>query len=664
MCGIAGLLDRRGDNAPRRSELSVMIDAIRHRGPDGFGLRIDGPCGLAHARLAIIDLSTGDQPMCNEDGRLWISFNGEIFNYVELVPELEAAGHRFRTKSDTETIVHGYEQWGDACVERLNGFFAFALWDGPRQRLLLARDRLGIRPLFWTEHEGRLHFGSELKALIAAGHPARFDARGLDQAFTLWTTVAPRTVLEGVHELPPGHLLIAQRGKPIEVKPYWDLPTPPPPSEQRRDEAAAAAELRALLEDSVALRLRADVPVGSYLSGGLDSTVTTALARRVSPAPLETYSITFTDPDYDERAEQQLAVASLGTVHHQVEVGYEEIARAFPAAVDHAEKPIMRTAPVPLYLLAQLVRAHGRKVVLTGEGADEVFGGYDIFKETKIRHWWAKAPHSRLRPALLQKLYPFAPGAKERAGAFLEAFYREGIDRPDDPGFSHRPTWKNGSKNRVFYGELLRGALAGYDPAADVLAQLAAPLALREPLARAEYLEFKLFLAGHLLASQGDRMSMASGVEGRYPFLDYRVVEFGTRLAPTLKLRGLHEKHLLRRAVADLIPAAIATRYKRPYTAPNIRSFRQGFGRELAGDMLSHDAIARFGLFDPARAVGLRDKALVGAALGERENMAFIGILSAQLLAQSWSRRSNPRHENLDPAQFPLRMAPGEALTR
>lgn len=631
-----------------------MIASLGHRGPDGFGLRLDRSCGLAHARLSIIDLSAaGDQPMSNEDHSIWITFNGEVFNYLELTPLLESFGHRFRSSSDTEAVVHAYEQWGEAAVERLNGFFALAIWDSRRRRLVLMRDRLGIRPLYWTEQGGRLYFGSELKSLIAAGVPAKFDPIGIDQSFALWTSVAPRTVLDQVHELPPGQMLIVEPGAAPRAVAYWDLPAPPAPQDVIHDLTEAKQELRRLLEDSVKLRLRADVPVGAYLSGGLDSTAAVAITRRVTAAPLETFSVAFADRDYDERAEQQVAVQALGTTHHQVEVDYAAIAEAFPRVVELAEKPLMRTAPVPLFLLAQLVRESGFKVVLTGEGADEVFGGYDIFKEAKIRAWWGKRPDSKLRPALLQKLYPFAPGARERATAFFEAFYREGIDQPDDLGFSHRPTWRNGARNRAFYGELLRGALAGFDPAQQVLEQLRPALHGRPMLARAEYLEFKIFLAGHLLASQGDRMSLGHGVEGRYPFLDYRVVEFGQRLAPTLKLRGLQEKRVLREAVADLIPAAVLHRRKRPYTAPNVRSFQSGFGRDLATELLSQQRLADYGLFDPVRGQQLRDKLLTGAALGERENMAFIGMLSGQLLARAWSQL--PRRVSADPRRFPRR---------
>ncbi len=655
MCGIAGIFDRVGAGKPRHAELAAMAASLRHRGPDGFGVyRADG-IGLAQARLSIIDLSGGLQPMPNEDGRVWVTYNGEIYNYLELREELLAAGHVFRTSCDTEVLVHGYEEWGSALVERLNGAFAFALWDATRRRLLLARDRMGIRPLFWCEHEGRLLFASEMKAFRAAGFDAELDPRGLDQVFVAWTTVAPRTVLRGVSELPPGHTLVLEQGGSPRVEPYWEIPVPPPAAERIRDERAAAEELRALLEDSVRLRLRADVTVGAYLSGGLDSTVATALVRSVTDTPLETYSIAFSDREYDESAEQSEAVRALGTEHHAIEVGYEDIAEAFPAVVACAEKPILRTAPVPLYLLAGLVRSRKRKVVLTGEGADEIFGGYDLFKETKIRAWWGRRPESKLRPALLRKLYPFAPGAGQRAVAFFEAFYREGIDRPEDPGFSHRPTWRNGHKNRGFYSAALKAELADSDPAEEILAGFAESLAGRDPLARAEYLESRVFLAGHLLASQGDRMSLGQSVEGRYPFLDHRVVEFGQRLDPRLKLRGLAEKWILREAHRDLVPPGVLERHKRPYIAPNVRSFTRGIGREIAEEAFSVDRLSASGLFDPPRVRRLVDKAMAGRPLGERETMAFVAMLSTELLLERWALGSPVREDELRLEDFPER---------
>jgi asparagine synthase (glutamine-hydrolysing) len=656
MCGIAGIWDQRGRRPPTHRQLAAMAASIRHRGPDGFGVYLDGALGLSHARLSIIDVEGGRQPMPNEDGRLWVVYNGEVYNYVELIDELTARGHRFRTRCDTEVLVHAYEEWGEAFVERLNGCFAFAIWDARERRLVLGRDRLGIRPLYWTRDDGRLLFASETKALRAAGVPVRLDPRGLAQTFVLWTTVAPRTVLEGVHELPPGHLLIGDERDAPRIRRYWDLPAPPEdPAERLTDPDEAGEQLRALLADAVRLRLRADVPVGGYLSGGLDSTIIAGLTRGVVSDALETFSIAFRDRAYDETDAQREAVEALGTRHHRIEVGDEEIAGAFREVVSLCEKPILRTAPVPLYLLSGLVRELGRKVVLTGEGADEVFGGYDIFKEAKIRWWWSRQPDSRLRPRLLQRLYPFAPGADRRARAFLEAFYRQGIDDPEDPCFSHRPTWRNGTRNQVFFSPELRGALEGHDPALDVLEAAGGALAGRDPLRRAEYIELKVFLAGHLLASQGDRMSLGHSVEGRYPFLDHRVVELGQRLDARLKLRGLDEKWLLRRAHRDLLPPSLLERPKRPYIAPNLGPFLRGRGRELAGDALSEAAVRRGEVFEPERIQGLLNKALSGKLIGERETMAFVGALSAQLLLEEWRCGAPVDAEALDLDAFEVR---------
>jgi asparagine synthase (glutamine-hydrolysing) len=658
MCGVAGIWDRAGGRAPTRRELAAMAASIRHRGPDGYGLYLDGPLGFAHARLSIIDVEGGNQPMPNEDGGVWVVYNGEIYNHPDLREELQRRGHRFRTRCDTEVLVHGYEEWGEAFVERLNGCFAFGLWDAGRRRLVLGRDRVGIRPMFWTRHEGRLLFASELKALRAGGVPARVDPEGLGQAFVLWTTVAPKTVLEGVEELPPGHLLIAEGDAPPRVKRYWDLPAPPPADQRAVDPDEAGEELRALLADAVRVRLRADVPVGAYLSGGLDSTIISGLTRGVVDERLETFSISFRDRAYDETDSQQAAVQALGTRHHRVEVGDEEIAQAFPDVIALCEKPIVRTAPVPLYMLSGLVRGLGRKVVLTGEGADEIFGGYDIFKETKIRWWWSRRPDSRMRPSLLNKLYPFAPGADRRARAFFEAFYRQGIEDPEDPCFSHRPTWRNGTRNLVFLAPELREALDGYDPSTAVVAAAEGHLDGRSPLERAEYIELKVFLAGHLLASQGDRMSLGHSVEGRYPFLDHRVVELGQRLDARLKLHGLDEKWLLRRAHRDLLPAALLETPKRPYIAPNVGPFTSGAGRELAGDVLSETAVRRAGVLDPERAQGLLSKAWSGKLIGEREAMAFVATLSTQLLAEDWRRAPLVDARTLDLDDFPVRTVP------
>ena len=351
MCGVAGIFSAPGAAPPHRGDIEAMVRALHHRGPDGQGVLIDGPVGLGHARLSIIDLDGGAQPIANEDGRVQVVFNGEIFNYLELRADLIARGHRFRTASDTEVLVHLYEEHGDDFVVHLNGQFAIALWDARRQRLVLARDRVGIRPLYYTRLGGRLVFASEVKALFALREvPRRLDAAGLASVFSLWSVLPPRTVFEGIETLPPAHVMTVDAQGTSRITRYWDWPfgmsTPAWTDERWAD------ELHALVVDAVRLQLRADVPVGAYLSGGLDSSIITTVIRRHTATPLRSFSLTFEDAEFDEREHQRTLVAHLGTEHSSIEAGKAGIAAAFPRMVRHAESPVVRTAPVPMMLLA------------------------------------------------------------------------------------------------------------------------------------------------------------------------------------------------------------------------------------------------------------------------------------------------------------------------
>ena len=407
MCGIAGIVGLRpGAVSPNREALIRMASALYHRGPDEFGVYRDDHAGLAHARLSIIDLATGQQPMADENDTTWIVFNGEIFNYVELRDELIALGHRFRTRSDTEVIVHAYRAWGDAAFERLNGQWAVAIWDSIAKRLVLSRDRVGICPLHICEHAGHLYFASEAKAIFAANEniPRAFDAIGIAQTFTFWTIVPPQGVFQGVTELEPGHVRTYQNGT-MRDHAYW-TPRYPVPGDARDTFHGslddAVKEVRRALESATSLRmLRADVPVGSYLSGGLDSSLVAALGRQYAGDNFQTFSLRFEDAEYDETEYQRMMVKILGSKHHEVVVSRADIAKVFPEVIYHTERPILRTAPAPLFLLSKLVREHGVKVVLTGEGADEMFAGYDIFREGKVRRFWGLQPASTWRPRLL-----------------------------------------------------------------------------------------------------------------------------------------------------------------------------------------------------------------------------------------------------------------------
>lgn len=632
MCGFAGYVGHVHD---ADTLLTQMTAAIAHRGPDEQGKFIAPGAGLGHARLSIVGLGDGQQPMSDQTGQLTIAFNGEIFNYVELRDELRARGRRFRTSSDTEVILQLYDEMGEDCLSLLNGDFAFALWDQRQRRMMLARDRMGVRPLFHTQRDGTLYFASEIKALLKVpGVTAEIDPIALDQVFTLWAPIAPRTAFRNIDELEPGRLMTVEQGR-TRIRTYWQLDFPHRDASPRiASEAEAAEELRALLTDAVKLRMRADVPVGSYLSGGLDSSLVSALAAGMKPQGLKTFSVTFDSAEHDESAYQQEMAAALGTQHRMVACHEGDIARVFPEVIRFTERPIIRTAPAPLFQLSGLVRDTGLKVVLTGEGADEVFAGYDVFKEARVRRFCARQPASRIRPHLFRKLYPYLPGLQQQSVEYLAAFFGANDAAPDDPLFSHRPRFKTTSAAKIFFSGDLRETLQGYDAADDLVGRLPDAFAHWHPLNQAQYLESRFLLPGYILSSQGDRMAMAHGIEGRFPFLDHRLVEFASRLPPDLKLKGLVEKHILRKAAGGLLPPRILDRTKQPYRAPDSQAFMGSGELDYVRDCLNEKSIAVDGLFNAKAVAKLHQKCSTQRVSGFRDNAAFVGILSTQL----WQR--------------------------
>jgi asparagine synthase (glutamine-hydrolysing) len=635
MCGIAGMFDRSGREAIAESDMRQMLGMLRHRGPDEFGILLDGEVGLGNARLSIIDLSGGSQPIANEDETLWIVFNGEIFNYIELRADLEARGHRFTTSSDTEVILHLYEEYGPHCFDKMNGQWGIAIWDTEKRRLLLSRDRLGVRPLFYMQVGTTLLFGSEIKAILSDSRvSAEIDPTVVDQIFRFWTPLSPNTVFRGIKELPPGHFLIADRDS-IQIERYWANHFP------RKDAASAnghaqmgdvVEQFRELLIDACRIRLRADVPVGAYLSGGLDSSTIAAIVRRYTSNRLVTFSIAFSDEKFDESEFQMQMAAHLGTDHHVVRATHDDIGRVFPDVVWHTEIPIMRTAPAPMFLLSKLVRETNFKVVLTGEGADEFLAGYDIFKEAKVRRFWAEQPDSKFRPLLLKRLYPDITGLSQSGAEFLAAFFGEGLSEVDSPWYSHAIRWRNNRRTRRFLADG-NGA-----PEKETLEKLALDLPAEfkhwDALARAQYLEISIFLSQYLLSSQGDRMGMAHSIEGRFPFLDVRLVEFCNSLDSRMKLRCLCEKHLLKTAAEPWLPDIIRQRPKRPYRAPVHRSFFNANTPDYVRELLTPESIKEFGLFKYGPIEQLVRKIESGAGIGETDDMALAGILSTQLTHQ------------------------------
>lgn len=635
MCGLAGIYYDDGQARPDSAMLRRMVTALGHRGPDGEGYLAEPGIGLGHARLSIIDLAGGAQPIHNEDKTIWIVYNGEVFNYPDLREELIARGHRFGTATDTEVLIHLYEELGDAFVERLNGQFAFALWDGSRRRLLLVRDRTGILPLYWCRvrasrmSESGVVFASEIKGLFASGLvDAEADPDGLDELWTFWAPVAPRTVFRGIEQLRPGEMLILEGGK-VTRRQYWRWEFPNDGHHRRGTLSALQDELAELLGDATQIRLRADVSVGAYLSGGLDSSSLVALLNRSIAKTLHTFSIGFDDPGLDESAHQRTMVEHLQTQHHHLQCSAAEIAASFPDVIRHTESPVLRSAAAPMRLLSQSVRAAGLKVVLTGEGADEVLGGYDIFKEAKVRRFWAHNPRSSWRPLLLKRLYPYLELTSAQGNAYLREFFGQGLADPDDPFFSHQPRWTTTAQCKMFWSPEFAERVSS-NAQNRLRESLPAEFPNWHPFNRAEYLEAMTLLPGYLLSSQGDRMLMANSVEGRFPYLDHRLIDFANALHPTVKMRVLREKHLLREAMQQLLPPSILRRHKQPYRAPDAAAFVGDHAPDYVNELTSLETLKRYGYFDPSKVSRLIAKLRRSRAPAVRDNMAFVGILSTQ----------------------------------
>ena len=515
MCGIAGILNLGQEQPITPDALRRMVSVQQHRGPDESGAYVDDNIGLAHARLSIIDLSEGTQPIHNENKSLWIIYNGEVFNYPELRQELVSRGHKFYTTSDTEVILHLYEEKGIDCLNELNGQFAFAIWNSNNKTLFLARDRVGILPLFYTIQNQRLYFASEIKAIFSNEEvPRALDLESLDQIFTFWTTLPGKTVFNNIKELPPAHyMLISPNG--ITTNKYWDMNFLNNKEIFNKKSDDLVNEISETLTDAVRIRLRADVPVGTYLSGGLDSSALTETVKKKFNNELRSFGIRFENKNYDEGSFQSEMVNYLGVNHSEIVISNDDIGTNLEDVLWHTEKPLLRTGPIPLYLLSKLVNQSGYKVVLTGEGADEIFGGYDIFKEAKIRNFWAKDPDSKLRPLLLARLYPYI-FKDDRLNQTLIAFFKSGIENPNDPFFSHNIRWKNTGKIKNFFSEQVKDSNRNYDSFSELMKLLPVNYFDWDIVTKAQFLESMIFLSNYLLSSQGDRVAMAHSarVEG------------------------------------------------------------------------------------------------------------------------------------------------------
>ena len=625
MCGIVGFYPccKINDSV---EVLKCMLTRIKHRGPDQSGILLTQDIGLGSVRLSIIDIDNGRMPLSNEDDRLWIVFNGEIYNYLDLKKDLLQKGHVFKTTTDTEVVLHLYEEYGVECLNQLNGQFAIAIWDSLKKELFLARDRVGIRPLFYCKHDGGIVFASEMKALFE--HPqieAQISSLALSQIFTFWTTLSPLTIFKDIFEVQPGHFILAN-DKEIREEKYWELPLCKSEEYQDLTIDEAIDKFRILFSDAVKIRLKADVPVGAYLSGGLDSSITTSFIKANIQSQLQTFSLSFEDKEYDEAEYQKKAVDFFETEHRSIQCVQDDISQKIADIIWHLESPILRSAPAPMGLLSGLVKKNDIKVVITGEGADELLGGYNIFKEAIIRQFWARNPQSKIRPLLLKRLYPYM--SQMNGAKALNLFFSYKLTETDSLVYSHLLRWKNTSRIKQYLSDHFKSELNDYDPVQELEAKLGERFKGVDLLSRAQWLEINLFMSGYLLSSQGDRMAMANSVEGRYPFLDHRIIEFCMQLPPEFKLKCLDEKFLLKKMMRGQLPDAILNRPKQAYRSPSV-SYADS---DYVKDLLSNEAIESAGLFNPDRVKKLSMKMNSGKNISEVDKMAFMGILSTQIL--------------------------------
>lgn len=638
MCGIAGIIDYKG-TANNVVQVESMLRSISFRGPDESGIYHSPMATIGNVRLSIIDIVSGQQPLSDFSGRYWIVFNGEIFNYKELRAELEKKGALFKTQSDTEVLVLLYARYGEQCLNYLNGQFSFALWDKNKEELFMARDRVGIRPLFYSIIDSAFSFSSEVKAIFRQKFvPRIINPESLSQIYTFWTTITPDTVFKNIYELPPGHCLYYSRNG-IKVRKYWELNYTD--KQLNLSLGDALDQFNNLLSSAVSLRLRADVEVAAYLSGGIDSTATVAYIKELEPRVLNTFSIGFEDKVFDESMYQEEAVRYLDTKHRSISCSSSDISTNFPTVVWHSETPLTRTAPTPMMILSKLVRDNNIKVVITGEGSDELLAGYDIFRESEIRRFWAREPQSSLRPLLLKKIYPDIPHLKNASPNILKMFFGYKLEDINNPFYSHLLRWNNSNHIKKHFSDNIKESLQDYDPLANLLEKLPVDYFSWDSLDKAQWLETTVFMSGYLLSSQGDRMAMANSVEGRYPFLDHRLIEFCASLPSKYKLRGLNEKFLLKKLMENRIPDSIIKRPKQPYRAPISSVFLNENTPDYAREMLSEKYTRETGIFDWNSISSLLDRIEKTGTASEMDNMVLAAVISTHLLHYQFIENSN-----------------------
>jgi asparagine synthase (glutamine-hydrolysing) len=654
MCGIAGIVSIDGVGADAAPRAIRMRDILTHRGPDEAGLHVETHAALAHRRLSIVDLSTGQQPMSNEDGTVWIVFNGEIYNHADVRRDLERRGHHYRTRCDTETIVHAFEEWGPECVHRLRGMFAFAIWDGRARRLLLVRDRLGIKPLYWCRAGGTLLFGSEIKAILASRLiEAKPNTAVLPEVLSTRYTAGAETMFRGIYKLLPGHLLTFSDGA-VDIRQYWDVPIGRS-TEPVGDAAHVVAQFRARLEESVRLRLMADVPLGMFLSGGIDSSAIAAIMAPMIDRPLQTFSVAFKERAFNELEHARAVARAIGAVSHEIVIDDHDFFAALPKLVWHEDEPIAHTSSVPLYFVSALASRHV-KVVLTGEGSDELLAGYGKYLRLAW-NWRAGALYERLVPTRIRASIAGAivPRLPRRLGRYADRTFLA-LERTPESMFFDNFAAVRLKDQWSLLAPGLRESATGATAYAASRAHFDKPNGASTLLDRLLYADIKTYLV-ELLMKQ-DQMSMAVSIESRVPFLDHQLVEFAAQLPDEWKVSGLTTKRVLREATRGLLPESILNRPKMGFPVP-FEAWTRGPWNAVARDVLLDRRSRERGIVDPAAVDRLlRDHADGRTRGGDR----IWSLLNLELWYRTFIDNDGPQTLPVPPGSMSRASASGATL--
>ena len=633
MCGICGVVYRDRQRKPVESSLKAMCDTIIHRGPDDEGRVVLGQAGLGMRRLSIIDLDTGHQPLSNENETAWIVFNGEIYNFKDIRRELAAGGHHFRTATDTESIVHGYEMWGAGVCERLNGMFGFALWDRNTETLLMARDRLGIKPLYYYEDDEKLVFGSEIKAILKyPGVHRELDPQALNHFLTFEYIPAPRSIFKHIRKLLPGHWMMWQAGKKT-VRSYWTLE----PEERPLSEEEAGMQLTSLMRDSVQKRLISDVPLGAFLSGGIDSSIIVSLMAELQDEPVKTFSIGFRESSYNELQYARAVAEKYNTEHHEFMVEADAL-ELTEKLIGHLDEPFGDFSIFPTYLVSRMARDYVT-VVLSGDGGDELFAGYDTYLAHRFdRKYYHRLP-KLVKRAVLNPLARHLPPTGQKKG-FINSYKRfiQGTWLPKSMLHARWMVFLNPEIRAALLSAGLHRELADTDPY-DFIHNYSSRFPALHDITRTGYVDVKTYLADDILVKV-DRMTMAASLEGRVPFLDHRVVEWAFSLPPHLKMKGFQTKRILKNTFRDSFPDIVRNRDKQGFSIP-IKNWIRGELKPMMMDLLNERRLVQQGLFNASFV-----SELIGEHVSGRENHSH--LLWGLMVFQQWFDmygKAGPDHE-------------------